>query len=177
MAKKGRPTKYTKAGIYALCLKGEVKYIGQSKNIQKRYRQHCSLAQNVGKTKRNEWLYSILENGIIPELILLEETNDLDSREIYWINKYKDQNLVNTARGGKLMWHCRKSKESKPWGTKMSPVQKRLCTIKQNINLMKRLGKKESAENMETKLNILLKKIESFGKDKMNMVIWERHYG
>lgn len=162
-------------GIYSLSENGEVKYIGQSKNIHKRYSQHCSLAQNMGNTKRQKWIRGLLSKGMKPELSILEVTEDLDSDEVKWIERY--DSLTNTAKGGQSMWHCRKAKSEKPWGNKFSPVQNILCRIKQTINILERLGKVEEANKMRDKLLLVLDKIESFGKDEMNMILWERKYG
>jgi len=163
-------------GIYALCLDGEVKYIGQSRDIKKRYRQHCSLAQNVGKTKKDEWLYEILLKDINPELLILEETEDLDKKEIEWIKKYRDEGiLLNLSDGGQTMSYLRKKKLEKPWGKTHSPIQRRLSVIKRNIEYFNRMGMTKMANSASEKYNSVVDFIKSQDREKLNLLLWNKY--
>ena len=182
----GRPTDYSEelaasiCGIYALCDDTGIRYIGQSKNIAKRYRQHCSIAQNRGNTKRQRWLYKLLSNGISPKLIILEETKELDEAEIRLIAKYAKSGatLTNTAKGGKTLDHCLKAKQCKPWGNSWSPVQRLLIEMKQTIKIIERYGGDDvenRVRNIESKIVRINKKVKEVGLERMNMLLWEKY--
>jgi len=89
------------SGIYALCCPetNQIRYIGQSENINQRYAAHCS-ASNISKQKNyyGNWLRSLKEK---PVLRIIEITNNLDEREMHWISFYsKNGMLVNVGKGG-----------------------------------------------------------------------------
>jgi hypothetical protein len=100
----GRPTKYKdESGIYALlCPKTkQIRYIGQSVNIQRRYQAHCANYAKKADTnnKYYNWIRSINDK---PLLKVIEYTENLDEREIFYIKKYsKTCDLVNYEIGGK----------------------------------------------------------------------------
>jgi predicted GIY-YIG superfamily endonuclease len=171
------PPAKTVGYIYALAENGAVKYIGQAKNLNKRYNQHCSLAQNMGKTKKNEWIRKLLKAGQLPELIELEATDNLDECEIKWIKKYQYDGveLVNMADGGKTMKHLHRAKKNKPWGSKHSPTQHILMRLKQDIRTVKRFGHLEEAQKIEETYNYCVETIAKVGKDRMNQLLWEKH--
>lgn len=98
-----------KGYIYALkCpLINKIRYIGQT--IQKptyRFSNHLSDARNSSKnTKKTYWLRKLMKSNLLPELIIIESIENvtkeqLDSREIYWINIYKHEKFVNSTDGG-----------------------------------------------------------------------------
>lgn len=179
----GRPTKFTQAladtnsGIYALTISGVVYYIGQAKNINKRYKQHCSLAQNRGYTKRNVWLYEILKSGGLPDLIVIEHTDDLDAREIYWIGHYRKQGLaqMNTSGGGHSYDYAEHCKLNNPWGKGWSPIRRRLNVIHNTIQSHRRRGELHQVQRLETKLRLVNDAIKRVGLKEMNMILWERY--
>lgn len=76
-------------------------YIGQAKDPDNRYKRHLQkLRDGIHHSKVLQEEYP--ECGI-PELVILEETNDIDSdtREIYWINHYNSYlNGYNGTPGG-----------------------------------------------------------------------------
>lgn len=176
----GRPSDYTQ-GIYALSQDGVVRYIGQSNKIEHRYRQHCSIFQNQGKTKRQCWIRKMLESGTQPELLIIEVTSDLDTREIYWINHYRDlgNDLTNTADGGTLNGHMLRAKKNMPWGNKWSPLQHFLIMSKKNVKTMRKLGYNDRADRLEQKYNDVYKKVlkavKAIGKDEFNLRYMERY--
>lgn len=163
--------------IYALALQGRVMYVGQAKNINKRYSQHCSLAQNRGNTKVKQWLTRLAESGAKPELIIIEETNEPDIREIHWIKHYRATNsdLLNMADGGQTMGHLRRAKQTNPWGKSHSPVQRRLLGIKRTIKMYERMGDKRS-KHLKLRLIEVNQAIKKVGLKTMNERLW-RKYG
>lgn len=98
----------TKTYIYALkCpLDNKVKYIGKANDTIGRYRKHISLGF-TGKGDnhlKNEWIFSLLENGLKPILEILEEVNinEWKTKEKFYIKQYKEMGyeLYNVCGGG-----------------------------------------------------------------------------
>lgn len=89
------------AYIYALTDENNnIRYIGcTSCSLEKRFKEHLRCKDNTYKTK---WIKSLLKNNKNPNIILIEEVNDVDmfEREIYWINFYSNLKLVNLTGGG-----------------------------------------------------------------------------
>lgn len=89
--------------IYALCEPGTrtVRYIGKTKNLMKRFREHL---RNSPKKKSHlgNWLRSL--NGDIPNLLILREVSEVESsaEEIFFIRMARMLNvsLTNTTDGG-----------------------------------------------------------------------------
>jgi len=79
-------------------------YVGQSSNIEKRYKDHCRyLKSNTHCNKTLSELYNVV--GVLPTIEILEVlecTNSiLDSREIYWIKEFDCfYNGINGTIGG-----------------------------------------------------------------------------
>lgn len=178
---KVRPSDYTDCGIYSLSDSTGIRYIGQSKKISHRYKQHCSIFQNNGNTKRQSWLRKLIKNGSLPTLDVVELTDDLDNREIYWIKYYKKNgcNLVNTADGGKTNGHMLRIKKNMPWGNKWSPLQHFLIMSKRNVKTIRALGYTDRADQLEKKYNDVyvkvLKAVKIMGKDEFNLRYMERY--
>lgn len=80
----------------------EIRYIGKTNNISKRYSAHLN---DKSKSHKNSWIKSLINNDLLPLIEILEEFDDeLDcySAEIYWIEQLKNWgfNLVNLQIGG-----------------------------------------------------------------------------
>lgn len=167
------------SGIYALKENGTIRYIGQAKNIGRRYNQHKSLAQNRGNTKKQTWITKLIRDGGKLEIEVLEVTDNLDSSEIKWIKKLRDDgtDLANSADGGKSMAHCNRAKQDKPWGKTWSPVQRRLIEISQTTKMLKRIRGENSKEaaRIEARLIEVNQKIKRVGLEKMNYLLWEKY--
>lgn len=167
----------SKGVIYGLYNQGVLFYIGQSRNLKKRYAQHCSLTQNRKNRLLNQFLTKILISGHIPEIEVIEYTDSLDEREIFWISYYKSKNvsLVNMTNGGNDIVFLRKAKEKMPWENSYSPVQRRLKSIKETLNHFKRSGDLKRVESIGNKLIILNRVISNFGLARMNIKLWEKY--
>lgn len=91
--------------IYALCEPGTrtVRYIGKTKNLKKRFREH-TCRSNDRTNHRKCWLYSILSEGLNPEMIVLKEASDLTwkEEEMRYIRAARalGMDLVNGTDGG-----------------------------------------------------------------------------
>lgn len=79
----------------------EIKYIGKTKNIRKRLREHIRDEEN---NKKYAWIKSLKNKNLIPEILVLEETNieEVNFWEIFWINQLKvwGFELKNMTDGG-----------------------------------------------------------------------------
>lgn len=75
----------------------EVRYIGKTINIKRRYKQHL---YDKRKSHKSSWVQSLRNEKLKPILELLE-TCDIDNwkeRENYWIKQFN--NLTNLKEGG-----------------------------------------------------------------------------
>ena len=83
----------------------ELRYIGYSCNVAKRYRAHHYISNLKSKTYKNNWIKSLIKIGQKPELIILEiykTPEELPRAEIEMIEYYKfiGCNLTNWHSGG-----------------------------------------------------------------------------
>jgi hypothetical protein len=90
--------------IYALCDPRDlqVRYIGKSSNIYKRYYGHL---YDKDETHKVHWIQSLLRKGLMHIYQILEECDESvwREREINWILFYKNiikENLTNDTDGG-----------------------------------------------------------------------------
>lgn len=90
--------------IYGLkCPKDKiVKYVGKSRNINNRHYSHVSAIKNgtIYNIYLYYWVRDLLEEGLQPELEILDECDVEDGARIEreWINKLKSNNLLNIIR-------------------------------------------------------------------------------
>lgn len=74
----------------------EVRYVGKTINIKRRYKQHL---YDKRTTHKCNWVQSLRKEGLKPILTIIETCNDnWQEREIYWISQY--DNLTNFSDGG-----------------------------------------------------------------------------
>lgn len=163
--------------IYALTDGGVVYYVGQTANIDKRYAQHCSLAQNMGKTKKQEWIRGLLLSGRSPKLVILEEAEDADQAEIKWIKHYRTVHgsLTNTSDGGRSMTSLHRAKKSKPWGKGHSPLQKILISFKADIKFAQRHNMPKMEAKAKEHYRKAMEIVAELGHDTINQRLWEKH--
>jgi group I intron endonuclease len=117
--------------IYGLIcpIENSYKYIGQTKiTVEKRWHYHKTKC-NSGKTYKDRWLRKLKRNGQLNKVIVvtLEKCllSDLDNREIYWINYYKQHglSLTNSTSGGHCFRHDEATKQ------KISNTMKGKCVM------------------------------------------------
>jgi predicted GIY-YIG superfamily endonuclease len=91
----------TEYKIYGLKdpLDNKIKYVGVSKNVDSRYKQHFYLDE----TEKSKWIQELKKQDLRPELVILEvlETDDRGvalNKEKEYIKMYKDQvyNITNS---------------------------------------------------------------------------------
>lgn len=78
----------------------EIRYIGKSNNPKKRLWEHHQLSRLKSQTHKNNWIKSLLKQGLRAEFIILEECNETNwkEREKFYIKQ--TPNLTNTVDGG-----------------------------------------------------------------------------
>lgn len=74
----------------------EVRYIGKTTNIKRRYKQHL---YDKRKSHKSSWVQSLRNQKLKPIMEILEICGDnWKGREIYWISQFN--NLTNLKEGG-----------------------------------------------------------------------------
>ena len=94
----------------------EIRYVGKTvSSLQKRLKQHIYDTKK-SKNHRSNWIKSILNKNLIPEIEEIDNCIWLESqeKEQFWIKYYKDlnYNLVNATDGGEGNLGYVKSKET-----------------------------------------------------------------
>lgn len=93
-------------GIYALICPttGAIKYVGQSRNMRRRYQQHCAASDASSSRPLALWLAELRLDKKKPKAIALEQITDtsiLDSAEKGWIEALSQRfELLNMTAGG-----------------------------------------------------------------------------
>lgn len=86
----------------------EVKYVGKTNNIKRRFAQHKSkkCLEKTGSKKLASWILKLLSNDLLPIMEIIEECDDnWAEREKYWISYYSNTNLCNLSEGGEGVGH------------------------------------------------------------------------
>lgn len=71
-------------GVYALVdpQSNRVMYVGQSLDIEYRFRQHLTLKANDPNKRKCEWIRQLQSKGLVPTLVILERCKGKDLNEI-----------------------------------------------------------------------------------------------
>jgi group I intron endonuclease len=95
---------------------GEIRYVGKTTNIKRRYYQHINLKMILSSnTHLNNWLKSLLKENKKPIIKELEKCDkNWEEREVYWIAQFKAWgfNLCNHSKGGDG-FGCKHTEETK----------------------------------------------------------------
>lgn len=96
--------------IYALSdpRDNQIRYIGKTDNLSRRFKMHLT---EKYKSYKCNWIKSLLSINLKPNMLILESVpvdKDWESREIYWIQFYREQgcNLTNMTDGGDQGPNC-----------------------------------------------------------------------
>lgn len=85
--------------IYALIdpRDNQVRYIGKTKNVEKRLKEHLNRSTI---TKKGSWIKSLKEQNLKPSIQIIDTTSNIDwiTKEQYWIGMFS--NLLNMTNGG-----------------------------------------------------------------------------
>ena len=164
----------------------QIKYIGKTINIDRRYKEHIQTHRNR-KSKKNSWIINLIKNGLEPIMEIIEECNldNWEEREIFWISYYKELgfNLKNTQNGGgrtkyvfselarknmsdsqKIRWTRNMRNKKGNYVLSEEERNKRSKNAKENLNIMNNLKKGSQSCKVE---------ILQLSKDKKFIKKWE----
>lgn len=155
------------SGIYGLLdpETGHLRYIGVSKDINKRYRQHCNLKPYGNKDSKTHLVFWLKSLNKYPELVILEQCplNQIYESEIFWIAYYKSLGckLVNHTLGGEGMLgynHTLEARKKIGEASKIYMVGKKASPETKEKQKLAKLGTKQTKETIEKR------KISNSGK-------------
>jgi group I intron endonuclease len=162
----------------------KIMYIGKTKNIKKRYLDHCRYPKKV-KTRLDLWKREIISSGLVPLIKIIHECNDInvDDMEKFYIKKYKDSGILNMTEGGDGLQNTseetrRKIGEKSKGRVPSEETRKKLSKI--NYNGGKKIlcyninsdfiGEFNNARRANEKLHIGYKNISSVLNENSNFV-------
>lgn len=89
--------------IYTLSDISGIRYIGKADKPFDRLKDHLKESKKK-RTRKEKWIYSLLQKGELPKLEILDEVsyNDWGFFEKYWISQFKAWNfsIINGTEGG-----------------------------------------------------------------------------
>ena len=165
--------------IYALCEPGTetVRYVGQSSCPERRFKAHCRGDKSARQTRRHNWLSSLADQGKVPEMFVLDWSDDWDRAERFWVSVFRQAgySLVNGNEGGKDTSMVRGDRNISPWKGRRTPLQIARSEMKSIIKELQRAGKPESASRVNDRLsemNQAVKDMEKrLGREKAKLVL------
>jgi len=105
----------------------ELRYIGKTVDINRRYRRHINEV-NLHNSHKDRWIRKLLKNDSIPEIIIIDlvKTNEWQYWEIFYIEYFKflGCNLTNGTKGGDEPPSTKGRKHSENSRLKMSKSKK-----------------------------------------------------
>lgn len=93
----------------------QVRYIGKTKNITRRFNQHISEASKI-RTYKNNWLLQLKLNKLRPEIVVIDECEDNSwvMLEQWYIELFKSwgYKLTNLTKGGEGVYGYKPTEET-----------------------------------------------------------------
>lgn len=90
--------------IYSLSdpISGKVVYIGKTKNIKRRYSDHCRRPKGSYRTILDKWKKEIIDSGLKPQINIIKECDEtnVDFYERFYISEYRKDGILNMTDGG-----------------------------------------------------------------------------
>lgn len=162
---------------------GNIRYIGKTKDIKRRFREHIKNYDN-SESYKNNWIKSLVKKGDYPVISILDEVEYEDSSffEMYWISQlecwgFKLTNLTIGGEGtiGYKFSDEQKQKMRKPKSKEhIENLRKTLTGRKLNDDWKNNI--REGCKNSEKMLEVNRrigkeKEIEVYQYDKFNLLI------
>lgn len=131
----------------------ELRYIGYSNNLKVRLQGHCSPSKLKKNNHKNNWIKSVKNTGIRPEIVILETyeiESDAQDAEIDLIAYYKyiGCDLTNRTKGGDPGVRYIRTEKIRQKTSESSKGRKHTEATKQQIS-KKLTGFKRSEENVK----------------------------
>ena len=148
----------------------QVRYVGKTKSINRRYYQHNSEASKI-RNHKNNWLLSLKNNNLKPEMVTIDECED-DSwvlLEQWYIELFKSwgYKLTNLTKGGEGAYGYKHTEESKQ---KMSHGNKgKIISLETREKISKAVKGRKYSDEIKIKASQVAKKrgISPETRDKM----------
>jgi len=92
--------------IYSLSdpITEQIRYIGKTNNIKKRYNKHINESKKNTKSHKKAWINSLINKSLFPTIQVIDIVLEKEWKfwEIYWINQMKSWGfkLTNEMNGG-----------------------------------------------------------------------------
>jgi hypothetical protein len=144
----------------------EIRYVGKTINLNKRYSQHINLNNIKSNTHRDNWMVKVIRSGKLPIFDVLDEVNSDEWKywEIYWISQIKTWgfNLTNSNEGGEggiCSEETKKKISEKQKGNKYRIGCKHSDIAKLNMSNAQK-GKKQSIETINKRVDLVYKSID-----------------
>lgn len=130
--------------------KNEVRYVGVSKNPQKRLYQHIHRAKSgIEKNHKSKWIKSLLKKDQQPLMRIIDSVpfDEWITKEIFYIKKYKELgcNLVNLTDGGEGTHGHKLSQKHKE---KLRKISTGRIPSQAQIDKMKKIMKGRKPKNL-----------------------------
>lgn len=166
-------------------LNGDIRYIGQTKTtLAHRLWRHVNIKEKH-ETHRGRWIESLKKQNLKPIIELLEICDnevEMNNREIYLINEYKENgfDLVNSCDGGRggdtfsMKSEIEKSEINKKRSESMKGKNKgKKCSEEQKAKIRKKLlGRKKPEHSKIMKEKDLGKKVKQVDINNNLIKIW-----
>ena len=143
--------------IYALIdpIDNRIRYIGKTNNIKERLKRHIKNCKKHGFwTPKNQWIKSLLDNNLTPQIQTLLETTkeEVNNYEIEYIKKYREliTDLTNDTDGGDgYDWTGRKHEEESVKRMKYNhPFRKIILQFDMSNNFIQKFDSARDVDNI-----------------------------
>jgi len=142
----------------------EIRYVGKTTNIKRRYNQHKNNIKS--NTHKENWIKKLIESGKLPILTVIDEVNSEDWQfwEIYWISQIKTWGFKLTngndgGYGGICSEETKRKISEKNKGNKYRLGCKHSDIARMNMSIAQK-GKKKNIESINKMAMSNYKKID-----------------
>jgi len=142
----------------------EIRYVGQTDNIRRRYNTHLRKAQNKNSSEYNtyksRWIRTMIDSGNYPIIQILEECHSVEMsnlREKYWINSLINDGLnLTNSHCGDVTFHSLETKVKMSLSKKGKKLED-IVGIEKSIELKKYYSDRMKKNNPNKCSNLLVR--------------------